>query len=116
MRLLVFSLLIFLGAGATAAQASSTGPASDRDAQPENFPHPVYPAEAVRNGLSGKCNVILDVTADGEPFNVKADCTDPVFVESATEAMKHVTFPTKLVEGQSVSRTGVVYPIEYRYE
>ncbi|WP_300390126.1 energy transducer TonB [Henriciella sp.] len=116
MRLLAVSVLIFLEVGAAAAQSGSPAPASDRDAQPENYPHPVYPAEAVRNGLSGKCNVILDVTADGEPFNVKADCTDPVFAESATEAMKQVTFPPKLVEGQSVSRTGVVYPIEYRYE
>ena len=116
MRLLACALIISIEPGLALAQPAFPAPRLDRDIQPLEPPRPVYPPVAVNRGLTGKCEVSLDVTPQGKPFNVVADCTHEVFVASATEAMKAVTFPPKIVDGQVVVRTGVVYPIEYRME
>jgi TonB family protein len=91
-------------------------PRADRDAQPIAPPRPVYPEAAVNEAKSGSCNVVVDVTAEGYPINVMAKCSDPVFVNSAKTAVEAVRFVPKVVDGQAVPRTGVVYPLEYRFE
>ncbi|NQY98290.1 MAG: hypothetical protein HRT82_14145 [Henriciella sp.] len=51
----------------------------DRRILPITPPVPTYPARAARTGLEGDCNVYLNVSIRGEPFNVRAQCTDQVF-------------------------------------
>lgn len=87
-----------------------------RLAQPKYPPEPVYPAKAVEKKLSGRCEVTLDVSRAGKPENVRAECSDPVFEESAINAMKQVEYAPKVERGERVARTGVVYPIEYQLD
>ena len=87
-----------------------------RAAQPKYPPEPVYPAAAAEKKLSGSCEVTLDVSRAGKPENVRAECSDPVFEESAINAMKQVEYAPKVERGERVARTGVVYPIEYQLD
>ncbi len=93
--------------------SAQSAPVSDRDTQPIAPPHPYYPQKAQDEMKSGKCEVHLDVTAEGIPINIEAVCTDPLFVESAERSMVDVVFAPKIVNGQPVERKGVIYPLEY---
>jgi TonB family protein len=50
-------------------------------------PQPIYPIEALRNGIEGRCEVRFTVDAQGVPQNVTARCTHPVFEAPARQAM-----------------------------
>jgi len=86
---------------------------SDRDAQPISPPVVQYPRRAAERGIEGSCEVRFDVNAQGEPFNVNADCTDSVFRREAERAVSRVRFAPKIVRGQALERRNVVYPIEF---
>jgi protein TonB len=86
---------------------------SDRDAQPIREPAKDYPERALMRGIEGNCEVYLDVDVRGRPYNIKAVCTDNVFVRSAERAVSKAEFAPKIVRGQPTERANVVYPIEY---
>ncbi len=86
---------------------------SDRDAQPISPPQPSYPQRAAERGTEGTCEVRFDVDPKGIPFNVKADCTDSVFVREAERSVARVRFAPKVVRGKPVGRSNVVYPLEF---
>lgn len=86
---------------------------SDRDAQPISPPVVQYPRRAAERGIEGSCEVRFDVNAQGEPFNVQADCSDSVFKREAERAVSRVRFAPKIVRGQALERRNVVYPIEF---
>ena len=88
----------------------------DRTMQPITRPIPIYPDRAAQLGLSGTCDVHLSLTPQGEPFNVKAECTDRVFNRAAEKAVSKVKFAPKIRDGLPVTVTGVVYPIEFQME
>lgn len=87
---------------------------SDRDAQPIRPPLPTYPARAAERGTEGDCEVRFDVDVRGRPYNVKADCTDRVFVREAERAVSRVEFAPKIVRGKAAERRNVVYPLTFR--
>lgn len=80
-------------------------------------PMPTYPRRAMTQGLSGTCQVAFSLTARGEPFNVAATCSDPIFEASATKAVSKASFsPTKNASGHPVVTHNFVFPLEYRMD
>ena len=84
--------------------------------QPSTELHVVYPEQAARQGLEGSCTVTLDVARDGTPQNVRADCTDDVFVLSSERAVATGRFWPFLEAGRPKPVSGVTYPLEYRLQ
>ncbi len=50
-------------------------------------PQPIYPLDALRADLRGRCIVTFTVDADGVPQDIVPDCTDPVFTAAARDAV-----------------------------
>lgn len=88
----------------------------DTTAQPITRPNVVYPDSMVRRGIEGSCEVRFDLSALGEPFNIRPDCTHAGFERSAKKAVASSRFSPKLVQGTPVERRNVVYPIEYNLD
>lgn len=74
---------------------------------------PDYPTEAQRAGLSGSCSVTLNITEAGEPADLTADCSDPVFVSAALEWAGQTEFSQRFVNGVPVPAYGVVLPLDF---
>jgi len=91
----------------TPAAADEKGQLYDRP------PIPSFPLIAAEKGLSGKCNVLFDVSAKGRPINVRAACTSQYFCRSSIRAVEKTQMRPKVVDGIEVPRMGVVYPMEY---
>ena len=95
---------------------TGAAPYFDKNLRPIQHPIPTYPRRAAQNGLEGFCEVALSVTPRGDPFDVRADCTDRVFEKAAENAVKKTKFTPKIVDGTPVTVVGVVYPLEFRLE
>lgn len=87
-----------------------------RDLQPLTPPVPVYPSRAAAEGREGTCDVYFRVSPQGQPFDVRAECTHRDFVKAAENAVKKVRFAPKIHLGRALTVTGVVYPIEFQME
>ncbi|MEL7545744.1 MAG: TonB family protein [Pseudomonadota bacterium] len=79
-------------------------------------PIPTYPARALAAGREGVCDVSLDVDPQGNPFNLSAECSHPVFQDEALRAAKGVRFIPEIDSGKAVVRRGIVIPIEFALE
>ena len=86
----------------------------DRYLQPISPPIPHYPSAAVRQELEGECDVELNVSPKGEPFNIVAKCSHPAFERAAKRSIEKVRFAPQIRQGLPVTVTGVVYPLEFR--
>ncbi|MEM7328525.1 MAG: energy transducer TonB [Pseudomonadota bacterium] len=86
----------------------------NRTIQPITPPVPDYPRAAASDGIEGACDVFLNVSTKGEPFNVQAECSHRVFVHAAEKAVRKVKFAPQIRDGLPVTVTGVVYPLEFR--
>ena len=86
---------------------------SDRDAQPLVRIPPVPPPDAQE---SGHCDMTFDVSPDGQPFNINANCTDRVFRRSSVRAVEKWKYQPKIQDGAAVGRTGVQTRLTYRIE
>ncbi len=85
---------------------------SDRDAQPLVRIPPIMPTRAEK---SGHCNVKFDVSPEGAPFNVVATyCTQSLFERASTKSVTKWKYNPKIVDGRSVSRSGVESKITFR--
>lgn len=98
----------------TGLRPTGIGAIIDRTIQPITPPVPTYPSAAIRTGKEGYCEVHLTVSPQGDPFNVRAECSDPVFARSAQRAIEKVKFAPQIRNGRPVTVTGVVYPLEFR--
>ena len=79
-------------------------------------PVPVYPQEAITQGIEGDCEVRFNVSVKGEPYDVVANCTHPVFKQEAERALREIRFVPKIMRGEPVERRNVVYPIMFRMD
>lgn len=89
---------------------------SERDAEPIRKPLATYPPRMAERGIEGNCEVRLDVDRRGRPYNVAASCSHEGFEREAERAVQRSEFVPKIVRGQPVSRTGVIYPLEFRLD
>ena len=87
-----------------------------RNLQPLTPPVPVYPSRPAADGREGHCDVYFSVSPQGQPFDVRADCTHRDFIRAAETAVKKVRFAPKIHLGRALTVTGVVYPIEFKME
>ncbi|MEL6728682.1 MAG: energy transducer TonB [Pseudomonadota bacterium] len=109
----VCSLLVVLAVCNFEAAAQRVG---DDEAELITPPIPSYPLKAAMAGLSGMCEVHMDVTPAGKPVNIRAKCTHEVFCDESMRAMAAVVFAPKIVNGEALWRNGVAYPLEYLIE
>ena len=95
-----------------------TGPVAiaDRRATPVRPPVLSYPDKAITRGIEGDCKVYFNVSVRGEPFDVRADCTDSVFEQEARRAVLRTQFLPKVKDGRSVELSDVMYPLSFRLE
>ena len=107
--------LAALGTSVAAAVMFTATPsiAEDRDVQPIGAPLVTYPAELAAEGITGECEAHFDVSAEGTPENIKAECTHPGFVDAVTESAATLRFEPKIKDGKAVKRKGVVYPLVF---
>lgn len=85
---------------------------SDRDAQPLVRIPPIMPSRAEK---SGHCKVRFDVSPEGQPFNVVATyCTKSLFERASTKSVAKWKYNPKIVDGRSVSRSGVESKITFK--
>lgn len=102
-------------AAALAIAALSASPSfADRDTQPIDYPVPEYPIDLANAGVSAQCDNYFDVSPEGYVINLEVKCGHPDFNASARNAISTLRFEPKIVDGEAVIRTGVVYPLEYR--
>ncbi len=87
---------------------------SNRFAQALYPPQPVYPVRAITAHLEGDCEVVLNITAQGVPYDVVATCTNNVFERNAQRAVERVRFQPGIENGRQVGLRGLVYPMEFR--
>ena len=68
-------------------------------------PAPVYPAEARKQGISGKVMLVVDVAADGSARHVVVDHAEPagVFDAAAMESAKQWKFKPAIKDGKPVA-------------
>lgn len=85
---------------------------SDRDAQPLVRIPPIMPPRAEK---SGHCRVRFDVSPEGQPFNVAANfCSQKMFERPSIKSVQKWKYNPKIVDGRSVSRSGVESKIIFR--
>lgn len=87
---------------------------ADRDTQPIRHPVPEYPERLAIEQVSARCENRFDITPEGYVTNLEVKCGHPGFEASSRNAMATLRFEPKIIDGKSVKRTGVVYPIDYR--
>ena len=86
--------------------------AIDRNVQPLVRIPPVVPGNASR---SGHCDVRLDVSPDGQPFNVVATrCTDSVFERPTLRSVRKWKYQPRIEGGVAVAQTGLTNRVTYR--
>ena len=82
-------------------------------AEPIRVPVPDYPDRALRQGLSGNCEVRFSIDQMGRPYNTVAECSDKVFVRSAEKAVRGALFAVRTKNGKPVGQDNLVYPLLY---
>lgn len=107
-----------IGATVTAAilLAATPGTADDRNALPIWAPLITYPSNMAEQGITGWCEAIFNVSKDGIPENINAECTHPGFVKVVMESASTLRFEPKIKNGQPVRRKGVVYPVRFEID
>jgi outer membrane biosynthesis protein TonB len=117
LRILLLALALALSVAVPLNAVAETNgieaESEDRDAQPIKAPRPSYPALAIRAQMPGWCDVRFDVNRQGYPTNIAPWCSHWVFCQSAYDAVASVRFQPKMLNGQPVPRSNVVYPLEY---
>lgn len=112
----VAALSLLVGYSAWAAQpAKPTKPASDQDVvSVEAMVPPRYPAEAARQGITGKVNLVINVDAQGLPTDIQVESAEPagVFDQAAVEAARNWQFKPKIEDGKPVA-SRIRVPVEF---
>lgn len=87
---------------------------SDRDAQPLVRIPPIMPPRFTQGDNSGYCKVRFDVSPEGQPFNIDTyRCTSSQLKSATVKSVQKWKYNPKIVEGRSVSRSGVETTIRF---
>ena len=88
---------------------------SDRDAQPLVRIPAQMPPRFEQGDHSGHCKVKFDVSPSGQPYNVVATyCTSSLLKRATVRNVESWKYSPKIVDGVSVSRTGVITKISFQ--
>ena len=111
-----------LAAGMVAVLASLAGPMSAQPGRPGETQAQYlggynpracgYPAEARRAGLSGCCQMDLDIDAKGRVSKADGECSDPIFLEPTKRCLSFQAFMPATRNGQPVAS---VHHLEYEW-
>ena len=96
-----------------AAVSVSANAYAHEDVRPLTQPTPSYPADAILQKLSGRCEVRFDVDLRGQVVDPVALCTHPFFCEEVIRTISAVTFAPNDEEEHSLPYYGAVYPFEF---
>jgi hypothetical protein len=80
---------------------------------PIDPPTPRYPHAMQLAGKSGLCDVKFDISEEGVPENVQAECTEDGFIEESVRAVSLMRFQPTVVDGVTYRIYNAVYPLEY---
>ena len=86
------------------------------DAEPLAAPSPVYPKMASLVWKEGICEVRFAILPTGKASDVRAACSDPVFIRSAEAAVSEVPFQPRMLGDTPLPRYNVVYPLDFCME
>ncbi|MEM9937553.1 MAG: hypothetical protein AAF768_01785 [Pseudomonadota bacterium] len=73
-----------------------------------------FPGSVLRRQVTGRCDVMFDISGDGRPENITPYCTSDDFVRSSRAGFKKIRFEPGI--GDEVSRKGVTYSVWFRAE
>jgi beta-lactamase regulating signal transducer with metallopeptidase domain len=74
---------------------------------------PVYPQDALDRKATGTCVMSFDLADDGDPINVSAECSDPVFATPAVEAVDRWRYASLAEDDSGLGRTGLMMMIAF---
>jgi protein TonB len=85
-------------AGCASSPPAGTALACPVYVSPVKLPAPIYPEEAIREGLSDTCESRFDIDWRGRPFNLDVRCTRRIFADSAEAALRATEFDPKALD------------------
>jgi len=75
---------------------------------------PVFPARFLQGDVSGYCRVTFDISAEGQPFNVKTStCTNARLASPTVKSVQKWKYAPEIRDGRSVSRSGLETTIRF---
>ena len=78
---------------------------------PLNRPAPIMPPRAQR---SGHCDVMFDVNANGNTYNIRTvNCSQSLFSSASVKAAGKWQYRAQIIDGKSVPRTGIKTTISF---
>ncbi|MEQ9505946.1 MAG: energy transducer TonB [Hyphomonas sp.] len=86
---------------------------SDKYPVPLQMPKPRYPEAMARAGLDGLCDVRFDISLEGVPEFIEAECDVAGFAEESVRAVSEVRFKPPVIDGVPYRVYNVIYPFEY---
>ncbi len=101
------------GAGDELMGGPQVSAVQDRGSQPITPPVPAYPAAQAGRQQEARCDILFDVALDGTPKNILTACSSPEFTSSARKAVERLRFSPKSLDGRTVERWNIVYPLIY---
>ncbi|MBL1430494.1 MAG: TonB family protein [Robiginitomaculum sp.] len=83
-------------------------------ARPISRRPPIYPMQAARKGTEGSCKMTFDVSNKGRVRNIRATCTDKVFLRNAKASLRKWKYAPKVVDGVAVASTVRTTKIDFK--
>lgn len=78
------------------------------NAKAKILPQPRYPEEAKSQGIGGTTPLRVKVDEQGNVFEVRTLCGNPILARATEEAVKNAKFETVLVNGKPIKYSGIV--------
>ena len=75
-----------------------------------------FPSQARRQRLSGTCQVSMNVSETGQPLDIKTNCSDPVFNDSAYEAASRARFSPRFANGAPRPDYDIIITIDNEHQ
>ena len=110
------TFLIFTFSALTCACATDSDLSPNvvnQNASPISLPAPTYPTAAVRQNLSGTCDVRFDIDPRGHPQNIAISCDHDVFEYPTREAVDSWRYNPRIVAGEATWRNGVETRLDF---
>ncbi len=69
---------------------------------------PIYPSDALKDGLRGEVRVRATIGKDGVPTKLTAISGDPRLIQAALQAIRQWRYRSATLEGQPIETTTIV--------